>query len=147
MTAGLPGMGIGAFFYFMLVICMPLRELYLTARGRSSIERWKGVGFYWAISIAIVVAVVIECLLITYSLGWLQGTDSLAGRWLQWIMGGREIVLSGYSQFALITSVLFLTGVMAFTYLMNIACRCGLVQHASALPATAIDHANRGHAA
>jgi hypothetical protein len=147
MTAGLPGMGIGAFFYFMLVICMPLHELYLTARGRSSLQRWKSVGFYWAISIAIVVSVLVECLLITYSLGWLQDTNSLAGRWLQYTMGGRDIVLSGYSQFALITSVLFLSGVMTFTYLMNLACRWGYIRYATALPATALEHVNRGQAA
>lgn len=41
MNAGLPGTGIGGLFYILLALLMPLRELYLTARGRSSRERWR----------------------------------------------------------------------------------------------------------
>jgi hypothetical protein len=41
MNAGLPGTGIGGLFYVVLALLMPLRELYLTARGRSSPERWR----------------------------------------------------------------------------------------------------------
>lgn len=41
MNAGLPGTGIGGLFYILLALVMPLRELYLTARGRSSRERWR----------------------------------------------------------------------------------------------------------
>lgn len=41
MNAGLPGTGIGGLFYVVLALVMPLRELYLTARGRSSRERWR----------------------------------------------------------------------------------------------------------
>jgi len=43
MFAGLPGTGIGGVFYILLTLFMPLRELYLTARGRGSVERWKFV--------------------------------------------------------------------------------------------------------
>jgi hypothetical protein len=145
MTAGLPGMGIGAFFYFLLVAFMPVRELYLTARGESSLARWKTVGFYWSMSIAIVASVIIECLLITYSLGWLQGTDNFVGHWLQYIMGGREIVLSGYSQFALVTSLIFLSGVTTFTFLVNAAARFGFIERSTAIPAAAFEHGNRRH--
>ncbi|MDO9494157.1 MAG: hypothetical protein Q7J48_00505 [Nocardioides sp.] len=41
MNAGLPGTGIGGLFYVVLALLMPVRELYLTARGRSSRERWR----------------------------------------------------------------------------------------------------------
>ena len=41
MNAGLPGTGIGGLFYVLLALLMPVRELYLTARGRSSRERWR----------------------------------------------------------------------------------------------------------
>ncbi|MEV7431390.1 MULTISPECIES: hypothetical protein [unclassified Nocardioides] len=44
MTAGLPGTGLGGLLYVVLALLMPLRELYLTARGRSSRERWAVVG-------------------------------------------------------------------------------------------------------
>lgn len=41
MNAGLPGTGIGGLFYILLALLMPVRELYLTARRRSSRERWR----------------------------------------------------------------------------------------------------------
>ena len=48
MTAGLPGTGLGGFYYILLVAVMPAREAYLTARGRSSVARWKTVGYHLA---------------------------------------------------------------------------------------------------
>ncbi len=46
MTVGIPGTGLGGLFYFLLVAFMPFRELYLTARRRSSFARWRSVGFH-----------------------------------------------------------------------------------------------------
>ncbi len=43
MNVGLPGTGLGGLFYFFSVILMVAVEFYLTARGRSSIPRWKFV--------------------------------------------------------------------------------------------------------
>lgn len=40
MTAGLPGTGIGGVFYLLSALFMPLVELFLTLRGKSSIARW-----------------------------------------------------------------------------------------------------------
>lgn len=40
-NAGLPGTGIGGFFYILLAIIMPFCELYLSLLGRSSWVRWK----------------------------------------------------------------------------------------------------------
>jgi hypothetical protein len=48
MTAGLPGTGLGGIFYILLVAMMPAREAYLTVRGRSSVARWKTVGYHLA---------------------------------------------------------------------------------------------------
>jgi|ERR1035437_3350920 hypothetical protein len=48
MTVGLPGTGLGGFYYILLVAVMPAREAYLTARGRSSVARWKTVGYHLA---------------------------------------------------------------------------------------------------
>jgi hypothetical protein len=39
--AGLPGTGIGGFFYLLMAGLMPFWELYLTLTGRSSWARWK----------------------------------------------------------------------------------------------------------
>lgn len=44
MTAGLPGTGIGGLYYLLLVLLMPLRELFLFFRGQSSWPRWRVVG-------------------------------------------------------------------------------------------------------
>ena len=48
MTAGLPGTGLGGFYYILLVAAMPVREAYRTVRGRSSVARWKTVGYHVA---------------------------------------------------------------------------------------------------
>lgn len=53
MTAGLPGTGIGGLFYMLLVLLMPLRELWRTLQGRGSVERWKDVAVHWALAAGI----------------------------------------------------------------------------------------------
>jgi hypothetical protein len=58
MTAGLPGTGLGGLLYVVLALLMPLRELYLTARSRSSRERWALVARQAAMALAIVVVLV-----------------------------------------------------------------------------------------
>ena len=40
MTAGIPGTGITAIFYVLLVVLMPVHELFRTVRGQSSWKRW-----------------------------------------------------------------------------------------------------------
>jgi hypothetical protein len=49
MTVGIPGTGLGGLFYFMLVVVMPFRELVLTVQGRSSLARWRSVGFHLSV--------------------------------------------------------------------------------------------------
>ncbi|GGO75343.1 hypothetical protein [Nocardioides deserti] len=56
MTAGLPGTGLGGLLYVLLALFMPLRELYLTARGRSSRERWAVVGRQASLALGVVAA-------------------------------------------------------------------------------------------
>lgn len=40
MGPGMPGIGIAGIFYVIAAVLAPARELYLTARGRSSRARW-----------------------------------------------------------------------------------------------------------
>jgi len=40
MTAGLPGTGIGGVFYLLSALLMPIVEIVLTIRGKSSVARW-----------------------------------------------------------------------------------------------------------
>src|SRR5215216_233249 len=43
MTVGLPGAGIVGLFYLLAGLLMPVREAWLTVRGRSSRARWRTV--------------------------------------------------------------------------------------------------------
>ena len=63
MTAGLPGTGLGGLFYLVLSLLMPLFELYLTARGRSSRARWRFVLTQLAIALGIIAAMVVSATL------------------------------------------------------------------------------------
>ena len=65
MTAGLPGTGIGGLFYLLLVFWMPVKELYLLARGRSNARRWRAIGFFASLTAGIVVTTYVEAWLIS----------------------------------------------------------------------------------
>ncbi|HTY45945.1 MAG TPA: hypothetical protein VMD52_08155 [Patescibacteria group bacterium] len=43
MTAGLPGTGIGGFFYLLSALLMPVNECIYTVLGRSRPARWRKV--------------------------------------------------------------------------------------------------------
>lgn len=43
MVAGMPGTGIGGIYYLLLAFLMPVQELHLLCRGRSSWLRWRRV--------------------------------------------------------------------------------------------------------
>ncbi len=57
MFAGLPGTGIGSVFYLLLTIWMPINEMYLVSRGRSSLERWRFIAMRWVV-FAVVLGVI-----------------------------------------------------------------------------------------
>ena len=40
MTVGLPGTGIGGVFYLLSALIMPIIEIVMTIRGKSSLARW-----------------------------------------------------------------------------------------------------------
>jgi hypothetical protein len=54
MTAGIPGIGLGGLFFVISALLMVVLELYRTARGRSSLARWRFVGRQAAIAAGIV---------------------------------------------------------------------------------------------
>lgn len=55
-NAGLPGTGLGGLFCVILALVMPVRELYLTLRGRSSATRWRLALRQMAIAVTMIVA-------------------------------------------------------------------------------------------
>ena len=74
MFAGLPGTGLGALFYALLVCWMPFRELWLLARGRSSHGRWVLVACQAGLVLGIVAALWAEA----WAIKWLVGSAGLA---------------------------------------------------------------------
>ncbi len=71
MVAGLPGTGIGGLFYLALVLWMPLRELTLLLRGRSSLARWRSIAGLWFLVAAMVGMVVAQAWAIDETCEWL----------------------------------------------------------------------------
>lgn len=63
-TAGLPGTGLGGLFYILLALWMPVRELYLAARGRGDRARLRfalgqglmALGILAAVALTVLVA-------------------------------------------------------------------------------------------
>ncbi len=144
MTAGLPGTGVSGFFYFILVGFMPFLELYQMTRGKSSLARWRVIGFHWFVTFCIFGVVGIEYYLAMLGLGWLQSTRTFVGNFLDWCTGGREIIVQ-FHPFGLIISLLVLSGVIGLTFLVSVAQRWGLIGQAVAVsPAAAQGRAGAG---
>ncbi len=57
MIVGLPGTGIGGFFYVLAALGMPVRELYRRLRNRSYRPRWKEVRTQLLLAVLVVAAV------------------------------------------------------------------------------------------
>jgi hypothetical protein len=92
MTAGLPGLGISGLFYLILVLIMPVRELYMTVTGRTSVERWKAVGFQWALAIVMTAAVWVEFFMVRGLFRWIIASDTAVGDWLASNMVDRPVL-------------------------------------------------------
>ncbi len=78
MIVGLPGTGIGGLFYLGMALLMPLREIAVTLKGRSSVARWRFIGLN-----LVLVAGILACLWafmwgVKALLGWI-GLDQPGG--------------------------------------------------------------------
>lgn len=98
MNAGLPGTGLGGLFYLVLALVMPLREAYLTARGRSSRERWRVVAQQFTIALGILATVVLTILLVSR----LTGSTRVLG-------GSHHLVLATPLVAAVVLALLYAT--------------------------------------
>lgn len=65
MFAGLPGTGLGGLFYALLILLMPLRELWL--RGRQG--RWRFIARQWALLGGILLGLSLEAWLLASLMG------------------------------------------------------------------------------
>jgi hypothetical protein len=80
MTVGMPGTGLGGLFYLVLALTMPVYELYLTVRGRSSPQRWRFVARQAAMALAILTALVLTAVATRRLLG--TGGIAVGSHWL-----------------------------------------------------------------
>ena len=134
MNVGLPGTGLGSLFYLCLVLYMPFRELYFLARGRSSVERWKMVGFQWCIFSAIICVMWLEGMIFTGSINWLRSTDTWFGNWLLGATGD-QTKINAFGQFTAVLSFTVLGTVCLVTFLLAVAGRRGCIKPSTAVPA------------
>jgi len=126
MTVGLPGTGIGGLYYFVLVLLMPFREVYLTLRGRSSVERWRQVAGYWCILLAILGVLWAESWMLAQVVAWSESIPWLAS-FLGHASAGQSMMLR-VGQFAAAGSILTLSTIVAFASMLHAAIRLGLIK-------------------
>jgi Na+/melibiose symporter-like transporter len=68
-AAGLPGFGLGGLFFILSALLAPGRELWRTARGRSSLAAWRGVGRQFGQALAMLAVVCLTLALVRSGTG------------------------------------------------------------------------------
>ncbi len=69
MTVGLPGTGIGAVFYILLAIYMPLFQLRRVLTGTNKARHWKTLASAMSLSAIIILSLYAEARLLIWCLG------------------------------------------------------------------------------
>ncbi len=69
MTVGLPGTGIGAVFYILLAIYMPLFQLRRVLKGTNKARHWKTLASALSLSAIILLSLYAEARLLIWCLG------------------------------------------------------------------------------
>jgi hypothetical protein len=75
MSAGLPGLGLGGFFFVLSALAAPLIELPRLLTGRSSAATWREIGRNVVISLLICVMVDLALRMVLFG-AWLLGKSS-----------------------------------------------------------------------
>lgn len=121
MFAGLPGTGIGSVFYLLLTIWMPINEMYLVSRGRSSLERWRFIAMRWAVFAVVLGVIYLQARLMKGLLP--QGTASSVELAQALGLDAERVAQSGLGTMALATLAACgsLMLVMALVYTLRIA--------------------------
>jgi hypothetical protein len=68
-SAGLPGIGLAGLFFIASALFAPLWELVLTARGRSSPERWARVWRQFAMALAMLASIQVSLAILSVAIG------------------------------------------------------------------------------
>jgi hypothetical protein len=114
-TAGIPGIGLGGLFFVISALLMVVVELYRTARGRSSLARWRFVGRQVAIAAGIVFTTMAALWLLELALPG----DPLkvgAGRGAGTKEGSRESLVAALGEIPLVATPIL--GTLAFLVLV-----------------------------
>jgi hypothetical protein len=126
MTAGLAGFGIGGIFYLCLVLVMPLRELYYTAKGKTSLDRWKKVGFQWSMATLMILAMQMEFLVVRAGIRSVVATDTAFGQWLESKLSFQPVLPQVLWALGIAVGLILVLCVM--TYVARIAQKAGLIR-------------------
>lgn len=86
MIAGLPGTGIGGLYYLLLVVLMPLRELYFWICGRSSRPRWRVISGIVLLSAVMIGAMQVQAGFIIWAFKELERHHLISASALQLIV-------------------------------------------------------------
>lgn len=112
MTAGLPGTGIGGFFYLISALVMPVHELVFLVRGRSSLSRWRVVARQTAIAVGIIAGI--------WVMGWFLG-NSIQALHSRTLTSMARSIVSPEMNLIRITALSVSLGVLAaIIFLMNV---------------------------
>lgn len=112
MVVGVPGTGIGGLFYLFMAVLMPIRELWLAVRGRSSLRAWKFI----AIQLSMIGGIVGVMTLMQLALragceAWAAHTDNPAlAHNLQLMVKTNTGATAGFATFASITMLCVVVG-------------------------------------
>ena len=109
MTAGLPGSGIGGFFYLIASFAIPLREIWLVARGDIDRARMRLAWRQFAVAVGIVTVVWMSGVLVNRLLPFSGGEAGTAQAGLPGTTGAVSLLIA----LGILSGVLLLVEVLA----------------------------------
>lgn len=111
MNVGLPGTGIGGFYYMLCVLLMPVIEILKTARGKSSWKEWMLVLRQVCIGAGILFAVWLTGVVVKYLIPASRGTMVYVSK------GGSETLL--FLKYIYYFPFIVLLGVIVFSAILT----------------------------
>lgn len=121
MNVGLPGTGLGGLFYFVLVIALPFRELWLRAQGKRSAS-WGEIFKLMALCAGIIGVMWVQGVLLSMILPPSSGA-AVALKQLTGMSGSVGEVIASLAQSAFFITGLTLLAVVAFIHMLRLGLR------------------------
>lgn len=121
MNVGLPGTGLGGLFYFVLVLALPFRELWLRAQGKRGAS-WGEILRLLVLCGGIVCVMWVQGVLLSMILPPSSGA-AVALKQLTGTSGGVGEVIASLAQSAFFVTGLTLLAVVAFIHTLRLGLR------------------------